>query len=81
MFYLLNRNYIVVNRLAACDKGDMTDLRTDIMATREFTRRELISRGFIVTDSKANFLFVRSSRISGGELVKMADFKQKIGVK
>ncbi len=38
-----------------------------IISTREYTLSELKKLGFEVTDSKANFIFVRSDRISGEE--------------
>ena len=38
------------------------------MATREFTRRELLARGFHVTDSKANFLFAKHPGVEGEAL-------------
>lgn len=39
-----------------------------IAETREYVRKELINLGFTVTDSKANFLFVKSDKIGGKEL-------------
>lgn len=50
-----NINYFNEN----CDK---------IKANREFTRDELVRLGFEVLDSKANFLFVKSDKISGERL-------------
>ena len=41
-----------------------------IMETRSETADALRSLGFAVTDSKANFLFIRSDRIGGGELYR-----------
>ena len=37
---------------------------------RELTAERLKALGFRLTDSKANFLFARSDRISGGELYR-----------
>lgn len=39
-----------------------------VVEAREYAKTELIALGFDVTDSKANFLFARSSKISGKEL-------------
>ena len=41
-----------------------------IIVNREWTKNELLALGFTVPDSKANFLFVKSDRISGEELYK-----------
>lgn len=40
----------------------------EIAKTRAFTKKELEKLGFFVTDSKANFLFAKSDRISGEKL-------------
>lgn len=39
-----------------------------IIENREYTQKELEKLGFSVLDSKANFIFVKSDKISGGEL-------------
>ncbi len=39
-----------------------------IAENRAFATEELVKLGFEATDSKANFIFVRSDKISGGEL-------------
>ena len=45
-----------------------------IIETREFVRKWLIDLGFRVLDSKANFLFAKSDKISGEELyLKLKD--------
>ena len=41
-----------------------------ICNNREWTKDKLISLGFSLTDSKTNFLFAKSDRISGEELYK-----------
>jgi histidinol-phosphate aminotransferase len=38
-----------------------------IEATRERTKEQLKDLGFIVTDSKTNFLFAKSSKVGGAE--------------
>lgn len=40
----------------------------EIIINREYTKEELISLGFMVTKSKANFLFVKHEKIGGEEL-------------
>ena len=39
-----------------------------IIETREYTKAALEGMGFTVTDSKANFLFAKSTDVSGKEL-------------
>ncbi len=39
-----------------------------IIENREYTQRELEKLGFTILDSKANFIFVKSDKISGGDL-------------
>ena len=66
-----------VNRMTAA--AGVAALREDayyranartIMENRCFTAEALRKLGFTVTDSKANFLFARCSRIGGGELYR-----------
>lgn len=57
-----NINYFKEN----CDK---------IKANREFTKNELIESGFEVLDSKANFLFAKTDKISGIRLYE--ELKEK----
>ena len=66
-----------VNRLtclagiAAMEDEDYFQTCTQTVAqTREKTAAALKTLGFTLTDSKANFLFAESSRISGGELYR-----------
>ena len=47
----------------------MQNART-IMENREWTKKALENLGFFVLDSKANFLFAKSDRITGEELYK-----------
>jgi len=42
----------------------------EIEKTREFTKKELEKLGFFVTDSKTNFVFAKSDKISGDEIYK-----------
>ncbi|MBR2160099.1 MAG: aminotransferase class I/II-fold pyridoxal phosphate-dependent enzyme, partial [Clostridia bacterium] len=39
-----------------------------IIKTREWTEKELTKMGFLVLDSKANFIFAKSDKISGNDL-------------
>ena len=66
-----------VNRMTAA--AGIAALREDayyrenalrIIENRAYTADALRALGFTVTDSKANFLFVRSDRIGGGELYR-----------
>ena len=66
--YNVNRMTMAAGKAALEENRYYTDHCSDIMATREFTRRELMSRGFTVTDSKSNFLFAMHPQIDGGEL-------------
>ena len=43
---------------------------SQIEKTREFTKNELKKLGFSVTDSKTNFVFAKSDRMSGEEIYK-----------
>lgn len=61
-----------VNRLTASvgiavleENGYYMDKCNEIIANREWTKNELKKLGFFVTDSKANFLFAKSEKISG----------------
>ena len=42
----------------------------EIEATREWTTRQLAGLGFTVLPSKANFIFVKTDKMDGGELYK-----------
>jgi histidinol-phosphate aminotransferase len=41
-----------------------------IMENREYAAKELEKMGFLLTDSKANFLFCKHPRVDGGEIYK-----------
>ncbi len=66
--YNVNRMTMAAGKAALEENSYYTDHCSDIMATREFTRWELMSRGFTVTDSKTNFLFAMHPEVDGGEL-------------
>lgn len=66
--YNVNRMTMAAGKAALEEASYYTDHCKEIQQTREFTRRELIGRGFTVTDSKANFLFVKHRELGGKEL-------------
>lgn len=66
--YNVNRMTMAAGKAALEENDYYMNHCSDIMATREFTRRELISRGFTVTDSKANFLFAKHPEVDGETL-------------
>ena len=66
--YNVNRMTMAAGYRALCDNDYyMANCRT-VMENREYTRGELISLGFNVLKSDANFLFAESPAISGEEL-------------
>ena len=66
--------YNVNSVTAALGVGVLKDEATtrkncaEIIKNREYTKSELLKRGFTLTDSHANFLFAKSDRISGQAL-------------
>ena len=68
--YNINRMTMAAGRSAICDKEYFEHNRQEIIKTREKTAAALREMGFTLTDSKANFLFAKSDRISGEELYK-----------
>ena len=66
--YNINRMTAAAGHAAILDNGYYMDNCKKIIANREYTTRELSALGFTLTDSKANFVFARSKKISGGEL-------------
>lgn len=68
--YNINRMTMAAGRSAVCDKEYFEHNRQEIIKTREKTAAALGEMGFTLTDSKANFLFAKSDRISGEELYK-----------
>ena len=51
-----------------CDEDYTKTNCQTIMENRAWTAAQLVSRGFVLTDSKTNFLFAKHPRIEGGEL-------------
>ena len=69
--YNVNRLTCLAGIAAMEDEDYFRACTGAVTETREKTAAELRKMGFELTDSKANFLFVRSSRISGGELYRL----------
>ena len=66
--YNVNRMTMSAGYNALCDNDYYMDNCKRIIANRKFTKDALEALGFRVLDSKANFLFAESDRVSGGEL-------------
>ena len=66
--YNVNRMTMMAGYSAICDNAYYMENCKKIIETREYTREKLISLGFKVLPSKANFLFAESDKISGEEL-------------
>lgn len=66
--YNVNRMTIAAGYRAMCDNSYYMDNCRTIIENREYTRERLISMGFEVLPSSANFLFAKSDRISGEAL-------------
>ncbi len=66
--YNINRLTMIAGIAAIDDDQYYTDNCKLISENREYTRRQLCSMGFECADSKANFLFARTDKISGEEL-------------
>lgn len=66
--YNVNRMTMAAGIGALCDREYFDTNCRAIMETRERTARELKRLGFVLTDSKANFLFARHPNIGGKEL-------------
>ena len=68
--YNINRMTMAAGRSAICDNEYFEKNRQEIIKTREKTAASLREMGFSLTDSKTNFLFAKSDRISGEDLYK-----------
>lgn len=66
--YNVNRMTMAAGIGALEDDGYMKANCQKIMETREKTVAELKALGFTLTDSKANFIFAKHEKISGGDL-------------
>lgn len=68
--YSVNRMTMAAGIGVFEDEAYTRDCCERIIRTREEASKALKSLGFVLTDSKANFLFARHSKISGGELYR-----------
>lgn len=68
--YNINRMTMAAGSAAIKDNEYFNRNKQEIIQTREKTAAALKEIGFSMTPSKANFLFVKSDRISGEELYK-----------
>ncbi|MBO5338750.1 MAG: histidinol-phosphate transaminase [Clostridia bacterium] len=66
--YNVNRISQVAGACAIDDDSYYMDNCKKIIEARQYTKNELEKMGFFVLDSKANFIFARSNKISGEEL-------------
>lgn len=68
--YNVNRMTMAAGIAAVADNGYFMDNCKTIIENREWTTERLQSLGFELTDSKANFVFAKSDKVSGEELYK-----------
>ncbi len=68
--YNVNRLTCLAGIAAMEDEEYFQNCTRTVAQTREKTASALKTMGFTLTDSKANFLFVESSRIPGGDLYR-----------
>ena len=68
--YNINRLTLKAGQAALEDTAYFEKTRAAIMDTRAWTMQQLTDRGFTVLDSRANFVFAGTDRISGGVLYK-----------
>jgi histidinol-phosphate aminotransferase len=66
--YTLDRLAIAAGTAALKDDGYYRETTAKVVATRERFKKELRSRGFLVTDSSANFVFASHPSIYAGEI-------------
>ncbi len=72
--YNINRLTLLAGEEAVKDKEHFNANCKKIMENREFTVNGLIKMGFEVTDSKTNFVFAKSNKVSGEDLyLKLKD--------
>ena len=68
--YNINRLTLKAGQAALEDTAYFEKTRAAIMDTRAWTMQQLTDRGFTVLDSRANFVFASTKRISGCKLYK-----------
>lgn len=68
--YNVNRLTLAAGEAAIDQEPYFAQMRQKIMATREKAAADLKSLGFLMTDSKANFLFARHPDMKGADLYR-----------
>ena len=63
--YNINRLTLAAGIAAIEDQEYYTNHCKEIIRTRQWTQQALRDRGFVTTDSKANFIFAKSDRVNG----------------
>lgn len=66
--YNINRLTLLAGAAALRDEDYFRQTCAAVMGAREWTARRLRELGFELTDSRANFVFARTGRMSGGQL-------------
>lgn len=66
--YTMNRPAIELGLASLSDEEYFKETVAKVIATRQWTAGQLVSRGFTVTDSKTNFVFASPSNITAKEL-------------
>jgi len=66
--YNVNRLTQVIGEVAIDKEGYYIQKRQEIVSTREYTEKHLKKMGFIMTQSKANFIFAAHPNVGGEEL-------------
>ena len=66
--YTMNRPSLVLGSAAIRDQEYFREITGKIMATREWTKKELKRLGFTVPDSKTNFIFATHEKVQAKEL-------------
>lgn len=78
--YTMNQTALICGAEAVKDRAYFEENLQKIIQTREWAKKELAGMGFELTDSRANFLFVRHPKHSGKDLFEFLK-KQKIYVR
>lgn len=68
--YSINRLTMLAGIAAMKDADYYKENCLKIINTREYAKKALAGEGFMMTDSKSNFLFAKHPAIAGGELYK-----------
>ena len=76
----MNQTALICGAEAVKDRAYFEENLQKIIQTREWAKKELAGMGFELTDSRANFLFVRHPKYSGKDLFEFLK-KQKIYVR